>query len=386
MQLTTKLTAQLTTRLRRLALLFSPLFFASTAQARFPDVCYEDFKAWQAGVEALDGHDAGGGWLAQWFSGSPEHVVTGGDFFEDGYAHIAGNDQPAVRVPNPFFWNSSVATSGLEFATDGSSMWFSFRSRRMPGGTPSDYGGLSLASGTEERAFIGCCAGTGAWGVQSPGQLARTVPGASVDEETLLVTRIDYRFGDERLRLWINPTEAQPDSPPNLDTTVSDHRWDAIRFQAGGGTSGFGFDDLTIGVSEFNAPPDLELSTPVIVGSNGVPLAVRANFAPYGHADDLYVVMCGMSGAGPGTPLPPHQIPLNLDSILVRSIANPMSIGLSNSIGTVPFDGTTVVQHQLPTSLPETIDLWYAFLLFDPVSQNVTKVSDPSSACTVIYF
>lgn len=378
---------QPTIRFRALALRFAPLLLVPAAFAKGSEpvqtVCEVKFGWWESGDAPLAGQNGGVGWTSPWLSGSADNVVTGGDHFDGGYALIAGNDQPAVRLPNPAFWNSTSA-AGQQFGVDGHSFWVRFRSRRMPGlFTP--YGSIAFVTGPTESVTIGCAPGTDAWGVQVPGEPARVVPGVSVDEETLLVARLDYQPGAERCRLWINPIDPHPDGPADVDTTVPDHTWEALRLQAGGGGVGFGFDDLSIEVPVSQLPPDIELSTPAILGSSGVPLAARLNFAPHGYDGNLYLMMCGMSGTAPGTALPPYQIPLNLDPILLRSIGDPTSIGLSNSIGTVNLDGTTVALHQFPASLPESIDLWYAYVLFDPLSQEPTKVSQPSEACTVIY-
>ena len=146
------------------------------------------------------------------------------------------------------------APTGTEvFGADGATIWFSFSLVRYAGAPlpVESYGGFRLfEQGCCEQLFLGSPWATGGWGLDDEGPNGPPpviAPGTDSAVETRLVYRVDHLPGDERVRMWVNPTVPHPNSPADLDVMVHNFRWQEVSFQSGGNGGGlFYFDDLVI--------------------------------------------------------------------------------------------------------------------------------------------
>ncbi|MDP6989966.1 MAG: hypothetical protein QF903_10845, partial [Planctomycetota bacterium] len=131
------------------------------------------------------------------------------------------------------------------------------------------------------------------WGVQdhAGGGASHVASGSIVDQLTVLVTRIDFQPGDERLRLWIDPVDPYPAGVPDIDVPIGDQRFDEVRIQSGGPISlhGYEFDRLHL------ETPSLEAGTALCFGDGaGTP-------CPCGNDDAGGTGGCANSTGGGST-------------------------------------------------------------------------------------
>ena len=168
------------------------------------------------------------------------------------------------------------------FGADGATIWISFSAVRYAGAPlPAEsYGGFRLfQQGCCEQMFLGSPWATGGWGIDDEGPTGAqpvTVAGSDSSIETRLVYRIDHLTGDERLRMWINPTTPHPSGPADLDVMVHDFRWQEVSFQSGGNGGGlYYFDNLKI---EKGVPASLGTSYcgPAVANSTGASTVLSA--------------------------------------------------------------------------------------------------------------
>lgn len=233
---------------------------AAAAQG-FSTIAYESFD-YPAGT-GLHGASGGIGWANAWWAGDPpnsspiDHSITvtpGLDADGNGAEDQLGN-MGTYRFP---------ATAGFEhlldyntdpngiFGKDDTTLWISFWSQRSPG-SDDQYGGVSLNHQfVAEHLFLGSPNTWYEWGIHDDpwgsNSAVSTVTGSNVDQATHLVYRIDFLPGPERLRLWLDPAVAHPDTPADLDVTVHDFRFNEIGFKSGNELSQHGwlFDGIRI--------------------------------------------------------------------------------------------------------------------------------------------
>jgi hypothetical protein len=233
---------------------------SATAAQSFSTISFESFD-YPVGTGM---HNAAGGtgWANAWWAGDPptfslqDHSVTVapsldgvGNTVEESFGGFG-----SFRFPSSagfeHILDYSLDPAGL-FGADDTTIWLSFYSRRMPGGD-DQYGGISLNHQfVNEYLFLGAPNSWNLWGVHDApwgANVVTTVAGSNVDQTTHLVYRIDFLLGQERLRLWMDPALAHPDTPADMDVMIQDFRFNEIGYKSGNEitTHGWQFDGILI--------------------------------------------------------------------------------------------------------------------------------------------
>ncbi|MAF64535.1 MAG: hypothetical protein CMJ84_02585 [Planctomycetes bacterium] len=200
----------------------------------------------------LGGLSGGVGWANSWWSGTTADDALVSVPGMDGVGGLAADnhaDQGSYRFPaNAGFEHM---TENQLFGADGHTLWIAFHCRRAPG-SADDYGGVSLYEQfVSERLFLGSPNSLYEWGIHDDpwnNPNPETVPGSSVDQDTLLVYRIDFQPGMERLRLWLDPADPNPIGAADLDTQIADLRFNELGFKSGNtlSTHGYWFDGFRL--------------------------------------------------------------------------------------------------------------------------------------------
>ena len=165
------------------------------------------------------------------------------------YAGQAIEFLPAVRSPDTT--SSPELLDGTMIGADGATVWISFRTQQYQVFGDS-FGALQLFQSNntmQEQLLLGSPWATNAWGIDDDagtGLDPEFVAGTNAAVCANLVYRIDHMLGDERIRMWIDPVDEYPTTPADLDTFISDLRWDQIRLNSGGSGTHFFWDDITI--------------------------------------------------------------------------------------------------------------------------------------------
>ncbi|MCB9916303.1 MAG: hypothetical protein H6828_14340 [Planctomycetes bacterium] len=239
-------------------------------------IAYESFD-YPTGTD-LHGQTGGTGWANAWWSdlaaGVPDTEVVAPSL--DGVGNCGQTTEPdtgAYRFPATAGFEHLLMTPG-KFGADGSTIWISFWCQQAPGST-AGYGGLSLNEQfVAEHLFLGSPFGFYEWGYHdSPlvqTGLVGTVPGSNVTQLSHLVYRLDFQTGDERLRLWIDPPVAHPDTTPDLDTPILDFTFNEIGIKSGSNPGSLWWFD------------GIELSAPV--GGAGTAFCAGELTCPCGNA------------------------------------------------------------------------------------------------------
>ncbi|MHC4261389.1 MAG: hypothetical protein ACYSWX_02610 [Planctomycetota bacterium] len=361
------------------------LALAAGANAQQIDLVAAESFNYNAG-DPIDGQVGGenNGWFQQWFAGGAGVIEVPGLDGIGGAANTNGNNAGAFRQPKTGPWIQTVA-SGFNFGGGDGSMYVSFTAQR-PAGSTSQYAGLSLhTSFVGEKLFLGSPFASNEWGIGDPilGQGA-SVAGSDVTQATRIVVRMDYQPGDERCRMWLNPSEAFPTSGADLDLTVGDHTWNEVRLQAGepsdGSNTGWLFDDIQIHCVDC-VTNDFSTDTNSI---NAI-LGGTANFEVFAGLDkegDLYQVVGTLSGTSPGLPLGPGiLLPINFDALTSLTINDPNGIGLTNGFGTLDLDGRAFPNFTLPSGITAASGLTvsFAYVVIDSTAFTITKASQAVS-------
>ena len=257
----------------------SPLFtslsllaFSSFAGAQTP-ICEDSFD--YPAASSVHAQSGGTGWADVWWSSpsgaSGMDVVAPGMDGIGNKAHVVFEGEGAYRKPDVSL-APSLEENGL-LGRDGGVLWLSFLSAR-PAGCLEQFGGVSFFEQfVGEKLFIGSPWTTGAWGIGVPGVGDFPVAGTSCDVLTNLVARIDFLPGDERVRLYLNPSIPYPQTGEALDMTVPDFRFNEIGLRSGGTTfaggtfnGGFEFDAVNLSAGA----PDPSVGTAFCEGAGSV--------------------------------------------------------------------------------------------------------------------
>ncbi len=247
----------------------------------------------------------------------PLGQMAGGSGFEVPWYSGGGDNDALVTAPG-FDANGNKATTNYEhggsyrlidrsllgpildqgqLGKDNTTIWIEVTMQREPG-SDDLYGGLSLVwQFVGEMLFLGSPWGTDEMGFERPGTSQTfQIPGSSVDNLNTLVYRIDFLPGSERVQMWLNPGISYPTTPPDLDQSVDDFRFNELRIQSGSGAvTGLSVDDL-------------ELSTPTFGPVYSVTNAVAGAVATFqvGGCTPGTPVLIGWSTAGPGPTSTPY--------------------------------------------------------------------------------
>jgi len=309
------------------------------ALAQIQPVSYETFD--YPGLPLLANQNGGTGWVGVWsVLGNGNEVVVFDTSVNPpfpladnigGYAGQALEFVPALRYPSPQGHND--IHDGAGFGRDGGTIWISFRTWNYQQ-FGIHFGGLSLfndaGAGAVEELVIGSPWASYAWGIDDEGPVGNapvTVPGSSDTTPTQLVCRIDHMPGQERVRLWLNPTSAHPTTPAQLDEMVHDFRWTHIRLNSGGSAGHYFWDAITI---EKGLPGSVgtPYCNPAVVNTSGNSAVLSAGGSNVASSNSLTLVASAM---------PANQFGFFLTSQTQGNIANPGgsqgNLCLSGTIG-----------------------------------------------------
>jgi hypothetical protein len=366
----------------------------------------------------LGDNGSGTGWLAPWFSGPTGQNAF---VFAPGFDPVGGmalTNNPDPSNPGEYASFRRLDLSGFTNITDsqfgsadgpllgkdGTTLWFRFTTQRFFGGDDV-YAGCSFfifldPNGVGEYLFMGTPFQVDDYGIDTT--LAGSGPGAlttglgGIDQVTTLVYRIDFQPGDERVRLWQNPTEEYPSGTPDLDADVPDFRFNELRFASGSGgtvggtTPGWFFDDIKLECQNCPADPDIEALPPTLsVATGGTSnLILKAGAA---NADKLYLAAGSLSGTTPGIPLPsPSQnfvLPLNIDDYFNLSLTGGAASPLALNFGQLDSFGQGVAQFTLPPGLFELngLTVHHAYIVIDlALNGEIVFVSDAGALDLVL--
>ncbi len=275
-----------------LAGLLLPLLAApALAQGQYLTIATETFD--YPGPTPLGGLNGGTGWWVPWYSGA------NGD---NAIVNVPGLDPVGGKATTSCEHCGSFRTldvagfdpilDNLRFGLDGTTVWISFLCVREP---YSDdwYGGISLyEQWVGEKLLIGSPWSSDEWGVDVPWVGVPTfIPGTNCWNQALLVARIDFLPGDERVQMWVDPPNTHPTTVADLDVMVPDFRFNEIRLQSGsGGQAGFTFDDIVISTPDFRPAYAV---TNLVAG--GTATFTVSNAAP----GATVVIGWSITGAGP---------------------------------------------------------------------------------------
>ena len=270
----------------RLLSLFAAATLSATALGQFQTIASESFE-YPAGP--LGGMGTGVGWENTWWSGGggDDALVTSPGFDALGEKITTNNsDGGSYRIVSRAAY-PSITNGNDRFGVDGTAMYIAYDSQRVG---DDQYGGFSLFDqGCCEVLFIGTPWQSNEIGIQdylgSTG--VATIPGSDPNTLQRIVTRIDYQPGDDRLRMWLDPTSEHPTASPDLDVMIGDIQWNETRFQSGqpvNAAGGFHFDNLVIDSDGFSPGTSYCVSS---VNSTGSEALISASGSTSVGAADL---------------------------------------------------------------------------------------------------
>ncbi|MDG1491146.1 MAG: hypothetical protein P8R43_04590 [Planctomycetota bacterium] len=237
--------------LRSLTLSIAALGLSATASAQVTPVASDSFEY---PVPGLLYQQAGGtGWSNAWwvsgatndelvmFDQSIQPPFTAADNL-GGYAGQTGVFGAAYRQFDLAAHPELIDPVTNRWGADGETIWISFSTVNFQGQPQDHYGGLSLwraGQNPAESLFLGSPWNSQGWGIDDEGDLggsapAVVVPGSNDQLGARLVVRIDYMTGQNRCRLWIDPTVDYPTGTADLDEMVTGGDFDEIRLSSGG--------------------------------------------------------------------------------------------------------------------------------------------------------
>ncbi len=186
---------------------------------------------------------------------------------------------PAVRTPNTAP-HQDIVENGM-IGRDGAVVWISFRTQQYQNFGDS-FGALQLfqsTSSAQEQLLLGSPWATNAWGIDDDagtGLPPDYLPSTDASVCAKLVFRIDHLPGNERVRMWVDPVADFPLTPADLDTGISDLRWDEIRLNSGGSGTHFFWDEIVIAKGEPLANIGTSYCGPAVVNSTGASASIEA--------------------------------------------------------------------------------------------------------------
>jgi hypothetical protein len=168
-------------------------------------VVYEGFD-YPVG-SSLAGQSGGSGWAGAWTTpGGADLTIGTGLSFGDlttspGSATSAPYQPPDMGSSVSYFSRNTAATYGV----DNTTTYFSFLLRPEAGF--GFYGGINIGN-----LFIGDSGNQADYGLEGPtNDLSLSNVPVVVDTTVLLVLRVDFLPGDDRLSLYVNPTPGGPE-------------------------------------------------------------------------------------------------------------------------------------------------------------------------------
>jgi hypothetical protein len=203
----------------------SPMLFAAI-------IASEDFD--YDNVSVIDGLNGGLGWAGPW---------NGNGFITPGSLHLsrlgftghkATSQGSKCAYRKLSAAGKETVTDNGKFGKDGTTIWISFLISAPLGTTIPGYGGISLFEESRERVFIGDTGASNVWAIERQGQIQRFSSRVADSNACLIVCRMKFLPGEDRIDMWIDPsTNLLEPSEANTAASITnaiDFRFDGIRF------------------------------------------------------------------------------------------------------------------------------------------------------------
>ncbi|QDV10015.1 hypothetical protein Poly30_55760 [Planctomycetes bacterium Poly30] len=286
--------------------LFSPalavaMLTAAHASAQITVISTEQFDYTSPGL--LINTSGGTGWADSWNINGPGNEIVMFDptinppmTCPDSVGNYCGQAQEfvaAIRTPDTGP-HPDILDNGM-IGADGSIIWVSFRTQQYQVFGDS-FGALQFfdsTNTTQEQLLLGSPWATNEWGIDDDagtGLPPVSVPGTNSANCARLVFRIDHMPGDERVRMWIDPALDFPTSVADLDTMISDLRWDQIRLNSGGSGTHYFWDDIVLAKGEPTNSIGTNYCGPANVNSTGMSGRITAEGSPVVSANDVTLI------------------------------------------------------------------------------------------------
>ncbi|MDA1264192.1 MAG: hypothetical protein O2816_03835 [Planctomycetota bacterium] len=286
---------------------------ATPSAAQVEPMASEAFDYTYPGL--LINSSGGTGWDGAWdVDGNGNGIVIFANgqghppFADDGVGNFAGQANGwagAFRTISQSGHAEMLDVNGM-FGADGTTVWVGFLTRTYQNLGPY-FGGLSLFEEfVGEKLFIGTPWDTDLWGVNDLNGGVSTIPGTDPELDSHVVVRIDYLAGNERVRMWVNPGMDHPETQPQVDVMVPDHRFNQIRFSSGGSGSQQYWDGVRI---DKGVPGSGSIGSnycgPANLNSTGIGAVISASGSLAAFSNNVTLH---------GTQLPPTQFAYFLNS------------------------------------------------------------------------
>lgn len=312
---------------------------AAQASAQITVISTDSFDYTAPGL--LINANGGSGWADAWnINGNGNEIVMFDQTINppmtcpDAVGAYCGQAQEfvaAVRTPDVSA-HPDILENGM-IGADGAIIWVSFRTQQYQVFGDS-FGALQFfqsTSSAQEQLLMGSPWATNEWGVDDDagtGFPPVSVPGSSAATCARLVFRIDHQPGDERIRMWIDPAVDYPTSAPDLDTVITDLKWDEIRLNSGGSGTHYFWDDIVLAKGEPTNNVGTNYCDPSVPNSTGMGAAIEAVGSASVAANDLTLV---------STQLPSFSFGFSIVSTSTGFVMNPGgsagNLCLSGAIG-----------------------------------------------------
>lgn len=209
------------------------------------------------------------------------------------YAGQAQEFVPALRTPD-VTTHPDILDNGF-IGADGATIWISFRTEQYQVFGDA-FGALQLFQSNndaQEQVLLGSPWATNAWGIDDDAGMGlppEIVPGTDASVCATLVFRIDHLPGDERVRMWVDPVTEFPTTAADLDTVISDLRWDQVRLNSGGSGTHFFWDEIVIAKGEPTPNIGTNYCGPAVVNSAGLSANIILVGNPTASANSAEIV------------------------------------------------------------------------------------------------
>ena len=312
---------------------------AASASAQITVIATESFD--YATPSLLLNNSGGTGWSDSWdVIGMGNEVVVFDQTINPpmncpgmigSYAGQAVEFFPAVRTPD--LSTHTELLDGQFIGADGSTVWISFRTQQYQVFGDS-FGALQLfqsTNATQEQLLLGSPWATNAWGIDDDagtGLPPEFVAGTNAATCATLVFRIDHLPGDERVQMWIDPADEYPIGGADLDTFISDLRWDQVRLNSGGSGTHFFWDEIIIAKGEPSPNVGTNYCGPAVANSTGASGTIIATGSLVAADNNMTITSAS---------LPAFSFGFSIVSLSTGFVANPGgssgNLCLSGSIG-----------------------------------------------------
>ncbi|HVM62659.1 MAG TPA: hypothetical protein VMV72_17490 [Verrucomicrobiae bacterium] len=284
-------------------------------------VAYEPFDYGQGNPTLLDSQNGGFGWdnvnWGQGLGGASNYTIGAASLSDpSGLLVTSGNRITCTNNGDAGRFNSFP-----NYATPGSTVYWSFLVRPENAPDPTNYYGLIIYASAGDNGLLVGKNGSGPnWGLEAgAGNDAYSSVACTMSQTAFLVVRGDFGTDNDTFRLYVNPTPGAPE-PATADATISDFigTQNGISFTTGNGGVA-SYDEIRIGTNYADVTPAVSIVvtnpfniTSIIRSGNNIMLtwnttagntnAVQATNGSSGNYSTLGFTNISAQMVIPGTP------------------------------------------------------------------------------------